>query len=99
MSVEQRGVLVPNAQTRLAGLRPAPAGSAPAGLDPADESKLREFAERLGPERLLELAERCVEADFHVERRVQLMLVIESVLEQFTRPAVGGVGGAAAKPV
>ena len=37
-------------------------------------------------ERLLELADRCVEADFHVERRVQLMLVIESVLEQLTRP-------------
>ena len=55
------------------------------GIDPADEPKLRAFAERLGSERLLELADRCVEADYHVERRVQLILVIESVLEQFTR--------------
>ena len=55
------------------------------GLDAAEEERLRAFAERLGPERLLELADKCVEADFHVERRVQLVLVIESVLEQFTR--------------
>jgi hypothetical protein len=26
-----------------------------------------------------------VEADYHVERRVQLMLVVESVLEKFAR--------------
>jgi DNA polymerase-3 subunit delta' len=55
------------------------------GLDAAEEERLRAFAERLGAERLLELADKCVEADFHVERRVQLVLVIESVLEQFTR--------------
>jgi DNA polymerase-3 subunit delta' len=58
------------------------------GLDPAEEARLRAFADRLGPDRLLELIDRCVEADYHVERRVQLALVIESVLEQFTRPAV-----------
>lgn len=55
------------------------------GLDAAEGERLRAFAERLGPDRLLEIADRCVEADFHVERRVQLVLVIESVLEQFTR--------------
>jgi DNA polymerase-3 subunit delta' len=60
-------------------------GADASGIDPSEEAKLRAFAERLGPDRLLELADRCVEADFHVERRVQLMLVIESVLEQFTR--------------
>lgn len=60
-------------------------GADAAGVDPADEAKLRAFADRLGPERLLELADKCVEADYHVERRVQLMLVIESVLEQFLR--------------
>jgi DNA polymerase-3 subunit delta' len=60
-------------------------GADAVGIDPAEEGKLRAFAARLGSERLLELADRCVEADFHVERRVQLLLVIESVLEQFTR--------------
>jgi DNA polymerase-3 subunit delta' len=57
------------------------------GLDPADEARLRAFADRLGPDRLLELVDRCVEADYHVEHRVQLVLVIESVLDQFTRPS------------
>ena len=56
------------------------------GLDPAEDARLRAFADRLGPDRLLELTDRCVEADRHVERRVQLILVVESVLEQFTQP-------------
>jgi DNA polymerase-3 subunit delta' len=61
-------------------------GADPAGIDPAVEPRLRAFAQRLGPDRLLELLDKCVEADSRVERRVQLILVIESVLEQFTRP-------------
>jgi DNA polymerase-3 subunit delta' len=61
-------------------------GADVSGLDPAEEDRLRAFADRLGPDRLLELIDRCVEADYYVERRVQLALVIESVLEQFTRP-------------
>lgn len=60
-------------------------GATADGLDPAEEERLRAFADRLGPDRLLELADRLVEADYHVERRVQLILVVESVLEQFTR--------------
>lgn len=55
------------------------------GLGADEQRKLKAFADRLGPDRLLELADRCVEADYHVERRVQLILVIESVLDQFTR--------------
>lgn len=62
-------------------------GAAVAGLDPSEEGRLRAFADRLGPDRVLELIDRCVEADYHVERRVQLILVVESVLGQFTRPA------------
>jgi DNA polymerase-3 subunit delta' len=65
-------------------------GAGAAGLDRAEEARLRAFAKRHGPDRLLELIEKCVEADYRVERRVQLVLVIESVLEQFTRPAKVG---------
>ncbi|HJZ55227.1 MAG TPA: hypothetical protein VKE74_09725 [Gemmataceae bacterium] len=57
-------------------------------LEAVEAERLKAFAERLGPDRLLELIDRCVEADFHVERRVQLILVVESVLEQFTRQPV-----------
>jgi DNA polymerase-3 subunit delta' len=62
-------------------------GAAVTGTEPGEEARLRAFAERVGGERLLELIDRCVEADYRVERRVQLVLVIESVLDQFTRPA------------
>ncbi len=56
-------------------------------LDPDEEQQLRAFARRLGPERLLELLDKCVEADSRVERRVQIILIVESVLEQLTRAA------------
>ena len=56
------------------------------GIDPAETSRLQTFAKRLGPDRLVELIDKCVEADSRVERRVQLILLIESVLEQFTKP-------------
>lgn len=62
-------------------------GSEPRGIDSDEEPRLLAFAQRLGPDRLLELLDKCVEADSRVERRVQLILVIESVLEQFTKPA------------
>ncbi len=60
-------------------------GANTAGIDPAEESRLQGFALRHGPDKLLELVEKCVEADYRVERRVQLILVIESVLEQLTK--------------
>ena len=55
-------------------------------LDAAEADRLAAFAKRLGPDRLLELLDRCVEAEANVARRVQLILVVEAVLEQFTRP-------------
>jgi DNA polymerase-3 subunit delta' len=62
-------------------------GAQATGTTAVDERRIRVFAQRLGPDRLLELIDKCVEADSRVERRVQLILVIESVLEQFTRRA------------
>ena len=62
-------------------------GASVAGLDAAESARLKSFAERVGTNGLLELLDRCVEADFHVERRVQLILVVESVIEKFTRLA------------
>lgn len=62
-------------------------GARVAGLDAAEQARLASFAGRVGTDGLLELLDRCVEADFHVERRVQLILVVESVIEKFTRLA------------
>ncbi len=53
--------------------------------DAVEAGRLKAFADRVGTDGLVELLDKCVEADFHVERRVQLILVVESVLETFTR--------------
>ncbi|MFO0805352.1 MAG: DNA polymerase III subunit delta' [Gemmataceae bacterium] len=62
-------------------------GAAAAGLDPAEEARLRSFAERLGADRVLDLIDKCVEADYFVERKVQIILIVESVVEAFLRNA------------
>jgi DNA polymerase-3 subunit delta' len=63
-------------------------GSTPTDIDAAESARLMAFAKRVGTEGLMELLDRCVEADFHVDRRVQLILVVESVVEKFTNYAV-----------
>jgi DNA polymerase-3 subunit delta' len=62
-------------------------GAAVPDLDEAEAARLKSFAGRVGTDGLMELLDRCVEADFYVERRVQLILVVESVVEKFTRHA------------
>lgn len=62
-------------------------GAGVSGLDAGEEARLRAFAQRVGTEGLMELLDRCVEADAHVERRVQLILVVEAVVERFWRHA------------
>jgi DNA polymerase-3 subunit delta' len=62
-------------------------GTSITAMSPTEEANLRTFANRLGPDRLLELIDRCIEADSRVERRVQLILIVESVLEQLALPA------------
>ena len=62
-------------------------GATVPSLDAAEASRLKAFADRVGTDGLMELLDRCVEADYHVERRVQLILVVESVIEKFTRHA------------
>jgi DNA polymerase-3 subunit delta' len=60
-------------------------GASVTGLSAPEEAQLRAFADRVGTDRILELIDRCVEADAWVDRRAQLILVIESVLEQFLK--------------
>ena len=60
-------------------------GASVEGIEAEERERLASFARRLGANRIVELIEKCVEADYRVERRVQLILVIESVLEEFTR--------------
>jgi DNA polymerase-3 subunit delta' len=59
-------------------------GAVVTGLDANENARLKSFADRVGTDGLMDLLDKCVEADFHVERRVQLILVVESVIEKFT---------------
>ncbi len=54
------------------------------GLDAGEVARIKSFANRVGTEGLMELLDVCVESDSNVERRVQLILVVESVIEKFT---------------
>ena len=54
-------------------------------------SGLKALADRLGPDGLADLIEKCVEADYHVDRKVQLVLVTELLVDHLTRPAVAAV--------
>jgi len=54
---------------------------------PAEEEKqLRQVSERLGPERLLQLLERCLEADAQIYRFAQIGLIVEALVD-----AAGGM--------
>ena len=54
--------------------------------DPSEVAKLRILVDRLGPDGMADLIEKCVEADYHVDRRVQLVLVTELLVDHLTRP-------------
>jgi DNA polymerase III subunit delta' len=56
-----------------------------AGLDPSEESILRKAAERVGEEKLLAWIERALDADRQIDRRVQLVLIVEAFVDTMCR--------------
>ena len=56
-------------------------GSEPNRGEPADRPALEALATRVRAEALMELLERCLEADEQIERRVQLVVVLEGLLD------------------
>lgn len=54
---------------------------APHCTEPEEQPKLETLACRAGPDRLLEALERCLEADRQIDRRVQLVLVLEGLMD------------------
>jgi DNA polymerase-3 subunit delta' len=49
--------------------------------EPEDLDLLDKMAQRVDPDRLLELLDRCLEAEAHIDRRVQLVLLIEALVD------------------
>jgi DNA polymerase-3 subunit delta' len=56
-------------------------GGAPRPAEAEDQRALQSLAERLEPEALLRVLERCLEGDAQIDRRVQLVLVLEALLD------------------
>jgi DNA polymerase-3 subunit delta' len=56
-------------------------GASARSAEADDQPALRALADRLDSECILSLLERCLEADMQVERRVQLPLVVEGLLD------------------
>jgi DNA polymerase III subunit delta' len=56
-------------------------GGEPRRTDPSDRAAAEVVAARADADTLLELLERCLEADEQIERRVQLVLVLEALLD------------------
>jgi DNA polymerase-3 subunit delta' len=57
------------------------ANGAPCRTEPNEYAALETLARRVGPDRLLEALERCLEADRQIDRRVQLVLVLEALMD------------------
>jgi len=64
-------------------------GAEPRETDPEELNLLTKLAERAGPEQLLEIQERCLEADVQIDRRVQLSLVLEALTDSLGK-RIGG---------
>jgi DNA polymerase-3 subunit delta' len=56
-------------------------GGVPVLADPEDASAARRLADRTGNDELLQMLDRCLEADYQVTRRLQLELVLLSVMD------------------
>jgi DNA polymerase-3 subunit delta' len=60
-------------------------GDEPKPAEPEDLYALRELVKRADTNRLLQLLERCLAAVAQIDRRVQLVLILESLLDAFGR--------------
>jgi DNA polymerase-3 subunit delta' len=56
-------------------------GGSPLNLESHELAAMRELADRLAPEQWLELLDRCLESGWQIDRRVQLVLVVEALTD------------------
>jgi DNA polymerase-3 subunit delta' len=73
----------------IQGLEAALAGAA--GIDPDDTAILGKLRS-LGPDRLVESIERCLTAQEKIERRVQLVLIVEALVDALVPRRIATVG-------
>ena len=64
--------------------------SQPRLSEPDDLRRLRTLTERVDAEQLLDMIERCMEAEMQIERYVQLVLVLEALVDALGGCKCGG---------
>lgn len=57
----------------------------PRPAEEPDRKLIAQLAARVDPDRLLELLERCLEGDVQIDRRAQLVLVVEALIDELCR--------------
>ncbi len=81
-SVDQRGraqLLVGEMARFFRGLLWQTAGIVPPSTDPADRQAIADLAPRLDPDDVFLLAERCLDADYHIQRKAYLPLIFDAL--------------------
>ena len=58
--------------------------------EPADQHALEQLASRASPDVVLALLERCLEAEMQLDRRVQLVLILEALTDALGQKVVAG---------
>ena len=61
------------------------AGASPPAPDPADRRAVEALAARIEPEDVFLLADRCLEADYHVGRKVYLPLILDALMHDLAK--------------
>ncbi|WP_422930188.1 DNA polymerase III subunit delta' [Singulisphaera sp. PoT] len=61
------------------------AGIAPPSSDPHDLAAVANLVARIEPEDVLVLADRCIEADYHIARKVYVQMVFDSLLHDVAK--------------
>ena len=60
-------------------------GAEVAGLDASEAQRLNKIAQRVDPDRLMDWIERANKADYHIDRKVQLILAVEGLMDTLGR--------------
>ncbi len=61
------------------------AGLEPPSPDPQDRIAIDRIAQRLDPEDVLILADRCLQADYHVHRKIYMKIIVDALVTDLTQ--------------
>jgi DNA polymerase-3 subunit delta' len=82
---ERAGLLAGELARLFRGVLRETAGAATGASDPADRKVIAALAERLDTDAAIDLADRCLLADYHVARKANLPLIFDALLHDLGR--------------